>query len=408
MVLYFDPAEASQASQMAAALGFPEAHFVFGGFEEASQALLSRSRSPAYIVVDIAKAGPEILQPLDDFAEMCEPDVRVVIIGEVNDVVFYRELMKRGVLEYFMRPAAYADVRRILFQRVMGDSDRGDADGTVISFMSAASGDGASTVALNVAYCLAKEHQQPTVLVDLDYQFGMIAKNLDLQSPFGIKELFEHPERGIDSTMVSRMLVKYVDNLFIIAAPSELRPITQMQPEIVRDLIMILKTQFAFVVVDLPHIWTSWTAVALTNADHCVLVSQLWLRSVTHATRLLRSWEESAVDLTRVSLVINRSGAKFKEAITSQDFERVCGHMVNHYLANDIKTIVGAENQGKTLIELGASLLEKQLKDLTVALMKKREKVVAEKSHTVARGSQYRMMHGNANKPGLLALFHKK
>ncbi len=72
----------------------------------------------------------------------------------------------------------------------------------MISFVGASAGDGSSALSLNTAYALAKFTREPTLLVDLDYQFGMVAKSLDLASPYGIKEIFEHPDRGIDVTLV--------------------------------------------------------------------------------------------------------------------------------------------------------------------------------------------------------------
>ena len=64
-------------------------------------------------------------------------------------------------------------------------------------------------------------------------------------------------------------------------------------------------------------------------------------------------------DMIRVA--INRSGAKFKEAVNPRDFERICGKAVDFYLPNDIKTVVNAENQGRTIIELGKSKLAGQI-----------------------------------------------
>ncbi len=72
--------------------------------------------------------------------------------------------------------------------------------------MSAASGDGASTAALNTAFCLSQLFNGSTVLVDMDYQFGMVAKHIDLQNQYGIRDLFDHPERGIDATLIKRMV----------------------------------------------------------------------------------------------------------------------------------------------------------------------------------------------------------
>ena len=52
-----------------------------------------------------------MLAELDRLAESCDAGTKVVVIGHINDVVLYRELLKRGVSEYLIAPidAAAAD-----------------------------------------------------------------------------------------------------------------------------------------------------------------------------------------------------------------------------------------------------------------------------------------------------------
>jgi pilus assembly protein CpaE len=350
------------AHQVANSLGYPFADVVIGNPRDAAPALAARDTSPRYLIIDIGDRGADILPEIDAVAEYCEEGTRVVVIGSINDVNFYRELRTRGVIEYFTRPAKVPDIRAALYMESAASTK--DGVGKVIAFMSAASGDGASTIALNTAYSLATEYRKSVVLVDMDYQFGMVAKNLDLTTPFGIKELFEHPDRGIDSTLIDRMIATYsTSRLKIIAAPNQLHSLPDVRTEIIRDLIAILRRDYEFVVLDLPHIWTPWIATALTQSTHAVIAAQLWLRSVTHSSRLLSAWRNVGVANDQISLLINRSGAKFKEAVSPRDFERVCANPIRYYFVNDIKSVVAAENQGKTLLEVGNSLLCRQFKE---------------------------------------------
>ncbi len=354
-------------SELATSLGYPDAHTVEGGFAAAAEALAQRPSPPDYIILDIDGHGEEILAELDHFAQHCEPTVRVVALGTINDINFYRELKARGVLEYLPHPVSASAVRAVLLQSATHYTAQTASSGacTVISFMSAASADGATTLALNTAYALAEEYNQPVVLIDMDYQFGLISKSLDLAAPFGIRELFDYPERGLDNVLINKMLVKYKDKLSIIAAPNELRLQPKIRPEIIRELISVLRTQFRFIVVDVPHVWTDWNAAMLSYSDHVVMVAQLWLRSLTHATRLLSAWQSVGIAQGDVSLVVNRSGAKFKEGVTVKDFERICRHPINGFINNDVKTVTQAENHAQTIMESAAGgLLPQQIRQL--------------------------------------------
>ena len=365
MVIITSEDEREFAGQIASALGYPNPEIIVGTPVDAANSIKNAGDSPSFVIVDIGDRGFDILPELDQLAECCQEDTRVVMTGSINDVTFYRELRQRGVIEYFTRPVKISDLRRAL---VYEDSGKTNNKSEILTFFSAASGDGSSTVALNVAYCLANNYRKSVVIIDMDFQFGMIARNLDLSTPFGIKELFEHPERSIDATLIDRMLIEYGENLKVIAAPSDLRYFPQIKPEMVRDLLHTLKQRFDYIIIDLPHVWSNWSTTTITDANRIFMTAQLWLRSLTHTTRLLTAWKDIGVDENKISLIINRSGAKFKEAISDKDFERASGKKIDFFLANDIKTVVAAENQGRTITEIGVSLLEKQFRDMAAVI----------------------------------------
>jgi pilus assembly protein CpaE len=365
MAVISGEAETQFANQVANALGHPYADIVVGSPADACYVLANRERGPNYIVIELGNRGNEVLQEIDQLSEYCEEGTMVVVVGRVNDINFYRQLLKLGVLEYFTYPADPAAVRSVLLSNKGASGDNNH----VFTFMSAASGDGASTVASNVAYALAAEYNKKTVLVDLDYQFGMLSKSMDLNAQFGIRELFDHPDRGIDATMIRRMTTRYRDCLDVISAPNDLKFTPNIMPETIRDLIQTLQSDYECVLIDLPHIWSNWTAAAISSGSHSVMVAQLWLRSITHAARLLGAWHNMSVSSDNISVVINRSGAKFKEGISEHDFERVCSHEVDFNINNDIRSIVMAENQGQTLLEVGQGAIVNQIRHLAGSLI---------------------------------------
>lgn len=376
LIVSFDHDEVNGLVELARVLGYPDVQIAIGGVDQAVEALSNRTIPPEYILIDVGQKDQGVLKDLDQLAMHCEDNVRVVVVGSINDIVFYRELKTRGVLEYFPRPVEAADLRAVLFSNKALQQSSAAASsqgiGTVISVMAAASGDGATTMALNLAYSLAEDYKQPTVLVDMDYQFGLISKSLDLNASFGIRELFDFPDRGLDDMLISKMLVNYHDKLDIIAAPNELRLMPMIRPEIIRELVGVLRSKFAFVVIDVPHVWTDWTAATLTYSDHAVIVAQLWLRSLTHATRLLAAWHSIGVADKDISVLVNRSGAKFKEAITNQDFEHICRHNITAHVSNDIRTIAQAEHEAKTIMELDeGSSVQEQIRQFAGVLCKR-------------------------------------
>lgn len=346
------------AMEVALGLGLPAPTMIHGTLAQSVESMRQLGLNPRYLLLDVANQRSSALSDIEAIAELCEPGTLVVAIGQINDIQFYRSLTEHGIPDYFPVPANAADVIAAFKRQekpaasAAGTVRAATGAGEVIAFMSAAGGDGASTTALNTAYSIAETTGRPTVLVDLDYQYGMAARNLNLSVQYGTKDLFEHPERGVDATIVQRMAAHY-GPLHVIAAPSELRYLPYIDPAAVSGLIQVLKLSYDNVIIDLPHTWQPWVSAACREATSFVLVAQLWLKSVTHAARILRALRNDDAVGNNVKLVINRAGAKFREAILPRDFERVTGVPISHLLANDTKTVVEAENQAKTVIEAG-------------------------------------------------------
>lgn len=370
-----NPEHEHWALEVSGLLGHTAPLVVHGSPVNATQQLASIGQSPSHIVIDIGQRGHDILPEVDALAEYCDAGTKVVTVGYTNDVSLYRALISRGVADYLPMPVSAHEVVQAFTQAEQAAAARpttsatsSSRNGRVIACFGAGSGDGASMVALNTAYAVSNFMPGNTVLIDMDYQFGMVAKQIDLQAAFGIRELFDHPERGVDGTLLKRMVAKY-GALDVISAPADLRFLPELQPETVRTLIGVLREHYDTVIIDLPHVWLPWVSSVVESADKIVLVAQLWLKSVAHAARLMKAWREMGVAKEKVQIVINRAGAKFKEAVAEEDFERVCGAPIRHRLDNDIRTIGAAEGQAKTVMELPASELSRGLDRLAHALV---------------------------------------
>lgn len=366
MVIYADDARQIEASELATYFGSGTPR-LNDGILRAKDDLTALSSPPKYIAIDIGNRRDDVVEEIGLLAQSCLNQSKIVVIGAANDISLYRSLIDSGASEYFAYPFDPKQLSAALLKApVLRSAAQSSADrrGYAVGFMSAASGDGASTVALNAAYLLANELNHSVVLVDLDYQFGMIARHLDLQAPYGIRELLEHPDRGVDSALLNKMMVPYGKNLEIVAAPAELRKLPNVPSHQIVELLEVLRSQFDFVLFDIQHVWVDWIESLVSKLDHHMIVSQLWLRSLTHVTRMMACLSELGINNDNISVVMNRSGSRFKEALSADDFQRVSGLSIDFYLPNDTRTIVESENYGKTVIELGHSELEESLRNI--------------------------------------------
>src|SRR5690606_35905354 len=117
-----------------------------GGIE-AAIARFAAQASPNLLILDTLMQGQQMLHNLDRLAQVIEEGTKVVIIGAVNDIALFRELMARGVSEYIVPPLQPIDLIRTVCGLYV-NPDRPFA-GRVISVIGARGGIGASTIAHN-------------------------------------------------------------------------------------------------------------------------------------------------------------------------------------------------------------------------------------------------------------------
>ena len=152
--------------------------------------------------------------------------------------MLYRELVRRGVSDYLIAPVAVLDVVQAISDLFCAP----DAEpvGRTIAVVGAKGGVGASTVAHNVAWAIARELSLATVVADLDLAFGTAGLDFNQDPPQGIAEAVFAPER-LDATLVDRLLSKCTDHLSLLAAPAMLDRTTDLVETALDGLFDILR-----------------------------------------------------------------------------------------------------------------------------------------------------------------------
>src|SRR6204780_1170551 len=186
-----------------------------GGLVAAVEAYQS-SPTPTVIILESENRDTDILQGLDQLAPVCDAATRVIIIGRMNDVALYRELVRRGVSDYLIAPVGALQVVR----SVCGLFSAPDAKpvGRVIAVVGAKGGVGASTIAHNIAFSIARDQMLDSVVTDLDLAFGTAGLDFNQDPPQGIAEALFSPDR-IENSLVDRLPSKWTAHLSLLAAP---------------------------------------------------------------------------------------------------------------------------------------------------------------------------------------------
>ncbi|MBV8838913.1 MAG: CtpF protein, partial [Alphaproteobacteria bacterium] len=223
-----------------------------GGMPAAIEAYRA-SATPNVVIIEAEGRGEELLGGLDMLAEVCDAGTRVVVVGHLNDILLYREMVRRGVSDYLIAPVGTIDIIRA----VSGLFYAADAKpvGRTLAVVGAKGGVGASTIAHNIAFSIAREVHLDSVVADLDLPFGTAGLDFNQDPPQGIADAVMSPDR-IDTAFVDRLLSKCTDHLSLLAAPATLDKVYDFGTEAFDSIYDVLRSTAPSIVLDVPHMWT--------------------------------------------------------------------------------------------------------------------------------------------------------
>jgi pilus assembly protein CpaE len=322
-----------------------------GGIAAAIEAYKG-SPTPNVIVIETENRGNEILDGLDSLADVCDAGTRVVVIGHVNDVVLYRELVRRGVNDYLIAPIGTIDIVR----SVCGLFSAPDAKavGRIIAVVGAKGGIGASTIAHNVAWAVARELKLDTVVVDLDLGFGTAGLDYNQDPPQGIADAVFSPDR-VDNAFIDRLLSKCTDHLSLLAAPATLDRVYDFSAEAFDPIVDSLRATVPCIVLDVPHQWSGWTKKALIGADDILIVAGPDLANLRNTKNLLDLLKAARPNDHRPRYCLNQIGMAKRPEIKPADFAKALEDEAAAIIPFEPQVFGTAANNGQMIAELSSS-----------------------------------------------------
>jgi len=303
-------------------LGLGQGTIIRGGIAKAVEHL-GQHRSPNILIVDIGGVDLPISK-VSELADVCEPGVAVVAIGNRNEIGLYRDLLRAGVTDYVVKPLNPQLLAKAL---ASGRAHTGEGSsihkklGTLVAFVGARGGVGTTTLAVNTAWYLANRQSRRVALVDLDLQNGDCALALDIKPTSGLREALANPLR-IDNTLLERVLAPVGERLFVLSSEEPLSEDLHFTAVAVETLVSALREQFHYVILDVPRIPASPYRRALDMADFCIMVADQTLRSVRDTVRLCTALRESD-GRRRNIIVVNRHGEGGRHAVTLHELQHV-------------------------------------------------------------------------------------
>ena len=345
-----ETATAIQAAGEDRRLGKAHLKIQMGGMAAAAEAYRS-APTPNVIILETEGRG-DILTGLDQLAAVCDAGTRVIVIGRVNDVTLYRELVKRGVSDYVIAPVNALDVVRSVCS--LFSAPEAKAVGRIIAIVGAKGGVGASTIAHNVAWAIARDLALDSVVADLDLAFGTAGLDYNQDPPQGIADAVFSPDR-IDTAFVDRLLSKCTDHLSLLAAPATLDRVYDFGTEAFDSILDTLRATMPCIVLDIPHQWSGWTKRALIGSDDILIVAAPDLANLRNTKNLFDLLKTARPNDRPPLYCLNQVGIPKRPEISANEFAKAIESEPVVTIPFDPQMFGAAANNGQMIAEIAAN-----------------------------------------------------
>lgn len=319
-----------------------------GGIPAAIQ-VYHQQQTPEVLIVETKKSRDQVMVELGGLAQVCEPTTKVLVIGHVNDVILYRELIKAGVAEYLVAPVNEVQVIETL-SGLFGDPEA-EPLGRVIAFVGSKGGVGSSTIAHNIGWYISHNLSAETVITDLDMAFGTAGLNFNSEGVQGIAEALGAQDR-IDQVLIDRLLTKCSDKLSLLLAPGSVERDVNVDETALENVLDTVRKSMPFVIVDLPNIWAPWSKHTLTQADDVVIVATPELASLRNTKNLIDNLKASRQNDAPPVLVLNQVGVPKRPEVPAAEFAKAVGVEPSLVIQHDAQLFGTANSNGQMVFEV--------------------------------------------------------
>ncbi len=305
-----------------------------------------RAANPDVTIVDIPADNPALALRTIELLHQEAPEAAIFAVGNLNQPQIIVNAMRAGAREFIERPTNTTDLLEA-FVRLTAAQRRGRQEGVrgkVLSVINAKGGNGATTVAVNLALALQAAHGQ-TALVDLA-PLGHAALHMNLKPVFNVADATRNLHR-MDSSLLESFMTRHNGGLQLLAGGNIPAAVDPSTAEFVK-LFDMLVNHYRYVVVDASSRFDAASRLIANLSETVLLVACTDVASLWSAARVQQYLGESG-GRERVRLVLNR----FRKVpgFSESDAEAAVGAKLLWRVPNQYFAVSSAIDRGIPLMD---------------------------------------------------------
>jgi pilus assembly protein CpaE len=304
------------------------------------------------ILIDFDPSRVDEVSALHKIMEGLGDGIPIIAITRALDPAGVREVFKLRVDDWIPKPitepSSLVDAceRAVVAARASGGGSKAV---TCYTFLSAASGAGATTLAIETAFLIAQKSKSfgTTCLIDLDFQAGAISDNLDLPPNLNFDEIGPSPDR-LDRQLLEVMLSRHETNLAVLATENHF-----LDPDLVASILGLASTYFDSLVIDLPNAWLPFAENVLLASNRVFIIADMSVPGIRRARALVDAVMERFEGQVDPEVIINKyDRALLGNTLTKKDALALFEERFAGLLPLKHKLLREARDRGVALYEI--------------------------------------------------------
>jgi len=175
----------------------------------------------------------------------------------------------------------------------------------MIAVHSLRGGTGSSTLAVNLGVALTSLWREPTILLDLSMTAGQVALMLNAPLKRTWADIAHYSASDLDADSLNSVVGTHESGLHFIAAPTFPSEVDTLRGETLAAALQIFKTQYEYIVADLPHDFSEFSIQTLDTANVILMVASPDMASIRAMIAAIDTYDKLGYPKDKIKFVLS-------------------------------------------------------------------------------------------------------